>query len=57
MCPRISPAFLAEERLSLGEKFYLQEYFCSFESVVGALFTEEVIQAALSDDVQPLVLE
>jgi hypothetical protein len=56
MCPRIDPAFLREELQALGEKFYLQEYFCSFESVVGALFTEEVIQGALSDDVQPLDL-
>ncbi len=55
-CPRIDPAFLQEEKLSLGEKFYLQEYFCSFESVVGALFTEDVIQAAISDRVQPLAL-
>ncbi len=55
-CPRITTEFLAEEKTSLGEKFYLQEYFCSFESVVGALFTEEVIEAAFSDDVKPLNL-
>lgn len=56
MVPRIDPAFLEEEKASLGEKFYAQEYLCSFESVVGALFTEEVIQNALSDEVQPLNL-
>jgi hypothetical protein len=56
MCPRISPEFLAEEKAALGEKFWMQEYFASFESVVGALFTEEVIQGALSDAVQPLEL-
>jgi hypothetical protein len=56
MCPRIDPEFLAEERRNLGEKFYLQEYFCSFESVCGTLFAEEVIQAAISDEVQPLAL-
>jgi hypothetical protein len=55
-CPRISKEFLEEEKTSLGEKFFLQEYFGSFESVVGALFTEAVIQAALSDDVKPLDL-
>jgi hypothetical protein len=55
-CRRIDPAFLEEEQAALGEKFFLQEYFCSFQSVGGALFTEEVIQAALSDDVQPLEL-
>jgi hypothetical protein len=56
MCPRITPEFLAEERQALGEKFLMQEYFGSFESMCGALFTEEVIQAALSNDVQPLAL-
>jgi hypothetical protein len=55
-CPRITPEFLAEERQALGEKFFMQEYFNSFESMVGALFTEEVIQNALSGDVQPLAL-
>jgi hypothetical protein len=29
--PRISQKFLAEERLTLGERWYRQEYLCSFE--------------------------
>jgi hypothetical protein len=56
MCPRIDQAFLEEEKSSLGEKFYAQEYLCSFESVVGALFTEDVIQGMFSGDVKPLDL-
>jgi hypothetical protein len=28
--PRISPAFLAAERLALGEAWYRQEYECQF---------------------------
>lgn len=53
-CPRISRAFLAEERASLGERWFRQEYQCSFEDVVGAVFSYDDIQAAMSEDVQPL---
>lgn len=35
-CPRITPEFLAEERKSMPESWYLQEYFCKFvETVPG----------------------
>src|SRR5207244_4416310 len=30
-CPRIPATFLAEERRALGERWYKQEYLCSFE--------------------------
>ena len=53
-CPRIEPAFLAEERRALGERWFRQEYLCSFEEVIDAVFAYADIQAALSDDVKPL---
>jgi hypothetical protein len=53
-CRRISEDFLREERESIGERWYRQEYQCSFEDMVGAVFSWEDIQAAMSDDVQPL---
>jgi Terminase large subunit, T4likevirus-type, N-terminal len=53
-CPRIPAAFLAEERQALGERWYRQEYLCSFEDCVDAVFAYADIQAALSDQVQPL---
>jgi hypothetical protein len=53
-CPRILPDFLAEERQALGERWYRQEYECSFEETVGAVFSYDDIQAALCDDVPPL---
>jgi hypothetical protein len=53
-CPRISPEFLAEERRSLGARWYRQEYLCSFEDVVDALFAEADIKAALSTKAEPL---
>src|SRR5262249_19700916 len=53
-CPRITPEFLEEERRALGERWYRQEYLCSFEDTIDAVFAYADIQAALSDDVQPL---
>ncbi len=45
-CPRITPEFLAEERQALGERWFRQEYFCSFEEAIDAVFTTEDIEAA-----------
>ena len=53
-CPRIGPDFLAEEREAIGERWYQQEYCCSFEDMVGAVFSWDDIQASMTDDVQPL---
>src|SRR5262245_48235351 len=53
-CPRIPAAFLAEERQALGERWFRQEYLCSFEDTVDAVFSYADIQAALSDEVTPL---
>ena len=52
--PRITREFLAEERRALGDRWYAQEYQCSFESTVDAVFDYRDIQAALSDEVKPL---
>ena len=53
-CPRITPEFLAEERQALGERWFRQEYLCSFEDTIDAVFSYEDIRAALSDTVKPL---
>lgn len=55
-CPRISKAFLEEERAALGKRWFDQEYGCSFEETVGALFSQEDIDAALSGDGETLDL-
>jgi hypothetical protein len=38
--PRIKPAFLAEERRTLGESWYRQEYECSFEALEGLVYPD-----------------
>ena len=44
-CPRISAAFLAEERPPMGDYFYRQEYGCEFAETDAQLFSEETLQA------------
>jgi hypothetical protein len=56
-CPRISKEFLAEERASLGENWYAQEYECKFVSTINQVFSREMVMAAMSADVKPLFLE
>jgi hypothetical protein len=44
-CPRIDPAFLAEERAALGPRFFAQEYNCEFMEAIGAVFCGSDIDA------------
>jgi hypothetical protein len=53
-CPRIGAAFLAEEERALGARWFRQEYECSFEDVIDAVFAHADIAAALATDAQPL---
>jgi len=51
-CPRIPAAFLAEERETLGDWWYFQEYFCLFQDSQTAAFTFDDIQKAFSGKVK-----
>jgi hypothetical protein len=53
-CPRLTPAFLEEERIELGDRFYQQEYGCAFLEAMGQLFSDAAIDAAFRDDIPPL---
>jgi hypothetical protein len=53
-CPRISPAFLVEERASLGDWWYRQEYMCEFVETVDSVFNYDLVLSAMSADVKPL---
>ena len=39
-CPRIAPAFIDEERVSLGDAWVRQEYECSFEALTGVVYPD-----------------
>jgi hypothetical protein len=53
-CPRISEAFIDEERASLPSWVFRQEYECSFEETEDQVFTTEMVERAVSPDVTPL---
>lgn len=53
-CPRIPPDFLAEEKRTLGEWWYKQEYCCEFGDATDSLFRQEDLLAAVTDTVLPL---
>lgn len=55
-CPRITAEFLAEEKATMGERWFNQEYMCSFEDSIDAVFSDDDIRAAISADVVPLAL-
>lgn len=53
-CPRMTEEFLEQERREMGEWEFASEYLCEFQDTVNQLFATEDIQAALSDDLDPL---
>jgi hypothetical protein len=55
--PRISSAFIEEERRALPARIFRQEYGCSFEDVDDAVFAYEDVAGALDSDVTPLFEE
>ena len=56
-CPRISNEVLEEERASLGEWWFRQEYLCEFVQTLDNVFSHDLIMNAISADVKPLFEE
>jgi len=55
-CPRIDPAFLAEERKRAGTYWYAQEYNVQFVDVDDQYFPTDLIEGAVSADIVPFAL-
>ncbi len=53
-CERISPEFLNGERLSMGERWFRQEYLCEFSDTEDSVFLTDDIQAAIDYDIPAL---
>lgn len=51
---RIPAAFLEEEKKSLGDFFFAQEYCCEFRETVDQVFTYDMVMKAISSDIKPL---
>lgn len=52
--PRITKEFLEEERKSIGEWWFKQEYECEFMDPVDSIFSSDLVRAAVTDDIPPL---
>lgn len=53
-CSRISDKFLEEEKRSLGDWWYRQEYLCEFVELIDQVFGYEMVMSAMSSDIKPL---
>ena len=53
-CPRITPAFLAGERASLGDLWFRQEYFGEFLAAGDSIFDYDTVTACVTDKFAPL---
>ena len=53
-CPRISPAFLEEERRSLPAMWFASEYLCAFTDTEDSVFAYEHVMGAVTPEVTPL---
>jgi hypothetical protein len=52
-CPRIAPAFLAEQRRKTGAYFYAQEWECAFNDATTGAFRSDDIDAAVQEEKNP----
>jgi hypothetical protein len=53
-CPRITEEFLKDERATIGEWAFRQEYQCEFVDTRDAVFRSVDIERAITSDVKPL---
>ncbi len=53
-CPRITPEKLEQQRRSLGDMFFRQEYLCEFVETEDSSFHYDLIQRAFTEAVKPL---
>ncbi len=56
-CPRISGAFLEEERAAMGERWFRQEYLCEFLDTSSTIFGRDLVEAAMTREVEALRLD
>lgn len=55
-CPRITQQFLDQERNSLGDWWFQQEYMCKFVEAEDQFFRQDEIIGALNYEIEPISL-
>src|SRR5258708_9661787 len=56
-CPRIPQSFLDEERRTMGDRWFRQEYECDFTDSVSAVFDRDLVERAIRWDVTALKID
>jgi Terminase large subunit, T4likevirus-type, N-terminal len=56
-CPRISPAFLKQQRAEMGELLYEQEFCCCFHDQNSSVFSSALLEACLTDEFDPFITD
>ena len=54
-CPRIRKAFLKEERGTMGDHHFRQEYRCEYVDSMSSVFDRDLLERAVRHEVKPLV--
>ena len=54
-CPRIQAYFLEEEKATMADRWFRQEYMCEFVDGVSGVFDVSLVERAITKDVEPLV--
>ena len=55
-CARFRTGILEEERATMGELWFRQEYLCEFEDTLSGVFPRELVEGAITDEIKPLVI-
>jgi hypothetical protein len=55
-CARIGTGVLDEERATMGERVFRQEYMCEFEGALSGVFGRDLVESAITDEITPLVI-
>ena len=55
-CPRIGKKYLEEERATMGERWFRQEYLCEFEATVSGIFSRDLVASAITDEIRPSMI-
>jgi hypothetical protein len=53
-CPRIKPQFLARMRKKMLPHRYAQEFECQFTDTTNQIFGSELVQSAITDEIEPI---
>ena len=56
-CTRISPKFLEQERVAMGDRHFRQEYLCEFVETSSGVFDRDLVERAVSYEFEPLRID